>query len=500
MYSAALRRLNGRTDLAEEVAQQVFADLALKAGSISSGTVLGGWLHRHTGFLAANAVRAEARRLQREQEACSMNDHPDAPATLLDQLGPVLDGALDELPAADRDALVLRYLERRDLRSVGARLGLSDDAAQKRVARALEKLRVLLARRGCAVPVLTLGALLTQAASVTAPAALATAFAGTALTAATTATATSAIPLGAKALLPVFLMRKAKIALLTVVAVGVSTPVVIQQRQIKQLTSANEQVGAQLASLRRERDELNAKLERIRGEEAIDRADVNELARLRGNAGRMRAEIDALKTTNALLAANLNKASAAASAKTRSAGTKELVASVPLNRQMRPDGFQNAGFSTPESAFSSVMWALQSGAHANYQWATSGGMRTNFTNLDGVSQSLFESMRAATGIELVKQETFSDGTVGYDFKLDYGQLDLDAARKQAQHLGSYPVEGSMQFRQTNGVWAISRTSYSTARNTVGNVKELSDQQFFDQLIQQVRDGKATIVPVPQKQP
>jgi RNA polymerase sigma factor (sigma-70 family) len=132
------------------VTQTVFTDLARKAASLPPGVVLGGWLHRHTCFTAANAVRTEQRRRARERTAMEMNaindnSGQDAHWT---QLAPVLDDALNCLNDADRDAIVLRYFEHRDLRAIGAALGLSDDTAQKRISRALEKLRAILTRRG----------------------------------------------------------------------------------------------------------------------------------------------------------------------------------------------------------------------------------------------------------------------------------------------------------------------------------------------------------------
>lgn len=71
VYSVALRHV-GDSSLAEEVAQSVFVLLARKAGSLRSGTILGGWLFRTTRFVANRAVRAEKRRRSREQTAASM--------------------------------------------------------------------------------------------------------------------------------------------------------------------------------------------------------------------------------------------------------------------------------------------------------------------------------------------------------------------------------------------------------------------------------------------
>jgi hypothetical protein len=56
-----------------------------------------------------------------------------------------------ELDDTDRDALLLRYFKNHDLRTVGAALGISDDAAQKRVSRAVERLRELFGKRGVSI-------------------------------------------------------------------------------------------------------------------------------------------------------------------------------------------------------------------------------------------------------------------------------------------------------------------------------------------------------------
>src|SRR5437660_5973315 len=66
VFSTALRRVGGNRQLAEDVSQQVFTDLARKARSLPKNLMLGGWLHRHTGFVASNLMRAEIRRQNRE--------------------------------------------------------------------------------------------------------------------------------------------------------------------------------------------------------------------------------------------------------------------------------------------------------------------------------------------------------------------------------------------------------------------------------------------------
>ncbi len=67
---------------------------------------------------------------------------------------------MTRLKQADRDASALRFLQNQDLRQVGAAMGVSEDTAQKRVSRALERLRKLLAGRGITSAATMLGAVL----------------------------------------------------------------------------------------------------------------------------------------------------------------------------------------------------------------------------------------------------------------------------------------------------------------------------------------------------
>src|SRR5262245_59381709 len=157
VYSAALRLVDNDAHLAEDIAQTVFADLARKARTLPADVMLGGWLHRHTCFVASNTLRAERRRVARERQAVEMNTPEDHSAENLAQLAPVLDDAINELGAEDRTAIMLRYFEQHDFRSIGTALGNSEEAARKRVDRALEKLQGLLRRRGVALSVTLLG-------------------------------------------------------------------------------------------------------------------------------------------------------------------------------------------------------------------------------------------------------------------------------------------------------------------------------------------------------
>src|SRR6185295_2427868 len=107
VYSAALRQVNGDAHLAQDVTQEVFTDLARKAGAVAQHRVLAAWLFTSTRFAAAKAVRGERRRHAREAEAQLMQELNRDSAAALDwaRVRPVLDDVLGELAEPDREAI-----------------------------------------------------------------------------------------------------------------------------------------------------------------------------------------------------------------------------------------------------------------------------------------------------------------------------------------------------------------------------------------------------------
>lgn len=164
VYWTALRLTNGDASLAKDVAQTVFTDLARKARFLPKSVRLTGWLYQAARFSAAKAVRTEQRRRARE-EAFVMKESLSEPTREWEQIRPLLDAAMARLNAKDRDAVLLHYFEQKDFRAVGTALGVSDDAAQKRVSRALTKLRTILMRDGISVSASSLSSFLNAAIS-----------------------------------------------------------------------------------------------------------------------------------------------------------------------------------------------------------------------------------------------------------------------------------------------------------------------------------------------
>ncbi len=190
VYSAALRKA-GTAHAAEEITQVVFIILAKKARALRPGTVLAGWLYQTTRLTAINFLRGEIRRARREQEAIMQSlSHESEPEDWSGIL-PLLEDAMGYLSEKDRNAVILRFFEGKPFQEIGATLGSSENAAKKRVAHALEKLRRYFHKRGVASTVAAIAAALSAHSIQAAPSAVATAAAAAGIAQGAAATTTT---------------------------------------------------------------------------------------------------------------------------------------------------------------------------------------------------------------------------------------------------------------------------------------------------------------------
>ncbi|MFN0126708.1 MAG: RNA polymerase sigma factor [Verrucomicrobiales bacterium] len=187
-YGSALRR-TGQPQIAEEVAQNVLAILARKAGSLRGHPSLSAWIFQTTQYEAAKAMRAEHRRQRKhaslaEQAAHeATTTHAGEDAEAWREALPVLDESLDRLPEKDRRLVLERFFEERPYSEIARRTGSTEAACKMRLKRALEKLSGLLRSRGVTLSASALSAGLAGALTSPASAALASAMAPQALAA-----------------------------------------------------------------------------------------------------------------------------------------------------------------------------------------------------------------------------------------------------------------------------------------------------------------------------
>ncbi len=170
VYSTAMRRV-GDAHLANDVVQTVFIELARKPWSVRDAGTLAGWLYRAAGHVASNILRSETRRRRRETEAMGMNAKNDT-HPIWQRLAPFLEESIDTLSTTEQNAVVLRFFEGKSLREVGQALSMTEDAAQKRVSRALDRMRVQLVR-GVTVSCVSMAAALATHSVQAAPVGLA---------------------------------------------------------------------------------------------------------------------------------------------------------------------------------------------------------------------------------------------------------------------------------------------------------------------------------------
>jgi RNA polymerase sigma factor (sigma-70 family) len=342
VYSVALRVVVD-AHLAEDVTQTTFAILAREARHLTGRALLSSWLHRTASNQAAKLVRGEMRRRAREQEVYAMQTVTTESEPDWKRIAAMLDAALNKLAESDRAVILLRYFERKTATEIGDVLKLSEEAAQKRVGRALDRLRGLLAGQGAALSTATLATMMATQGVIAAPLGLSTSVSATALAAGTVA---GGITIST---LKLILMSKLKVSAVgALVVASVATPLVLQHQTVTRLRDENralQEQARQVNVLRGESEILSKQLIDARQSQALNKAELSELLRLRGEVGPLRRDSQAL-------------------AKLRAAQRVEQAAPgqpAPHRDFVPAAAWANVGADQPEAAIQTFFWASKHG-------------------------------------------------------------------------------------------------------------------------------------------
>ncbi|MEI2726075.1 MAG: sigma-70 family RNA polymerase sigma factor [Verrucomicrobiota bacterium] len=411
VYASALRQVTS-PDLAHDIAQSVFTDLARKAqplaGTLTGDASLLGWLFRSTRFLALNQLRDDRRRQVRERQAMENFDPAPETAPEWERVQPVIDEAMADLSDEDREALLLRFFKNRDFRAIGAALGVSDDAAQKRVSRALERLRTQLTSRGVTTTAIALSTVLSTNAVTLAPAGLAVTLSTAALAGTTLTTAATATTIATHTTMNWLNFNSMAAILAAAIAAGTGTHL-MQQRESNRLRSENENLTAQQAQLTSERDAALASANNNSDELNRLRKEKNELLRLRGEIGPLRAQSLELEKLRKV-AAQLDTA--------RTVNSRPVAAALEFPRA----SWAFAGSATPEAACQSSFWALSKGdTNAILNLMTPEEKVVILNNWDSFSMGLSNAPAALNdtkGFSILSKQIVSDDEVVLDVRLD----------------------------------------------------------------------------------
>jgi RNA polymerase sigma factor (sigma-70 family) len=140
----------------EDAFQTTFLVLANKAHSIRAGDTLGGWLHR-VAYRAAVQASVEAKKRRRKEAEVLAMARKDTSRSGLpsdDDLRPILHEEINRLPESQRLPIVLCDLEGLSYNQAADQLRLTVPTLRCRLARARQRLKGRLMRRGFAAPVL----------------------------------------------------------------------------------------------------------------------------------------------------------------------------------------------------------------------------------------------------------------------------------------------------------------------------------------------------------
>jgi RNA polymerase sigma factor (sigma-70 family) len=160
MVLGVCRHILRREQDAEDAFQATFLVLARRAGAIRSAEALPNWLYGIAARLATRMKTAVRRRQTREVALVDPPMSEPEPDAELEDLGLVLHEEIGRLPDKYRIPFVLCYLDGKTNEEAAQQLGFPTGTVFSRLARARERLRLQLKRRGVVLSSAALAAVL----------------------------------------------------------------------------------------------------------------------------------------------------------------------------------------------------------------------------------------------------------------------------------------------------------------------------------------------------
>ncbi len=165
MVYATCKRVLGNAAEAEDAAQECFLELV--NGRVQVGDSIAPWLYTVAVRRALNRAEAVLRRRRREQHY--LETARSTSEIVLDDLLPLVDAAIAELPETLREPLVFHFLQGQSYAEIARRSGVAESTVRHRTKQALEQVRALLKQRGALVSVTALSAALLESMATAAP-------------------------------------------------------------------------------------------------------------------------------------------------------------------------------------------------------------------------------------------------------------------------------------------------------------------------------------------
>jgi hypothetical protein len=319
-------------------------------------------------------------------------------------------------------------------------LGIQEDAAKKRVTRAVDKLRKIFHQRGVTISATAFATLMGSHAVTAAPLGLASSIATTALAAATVTTTSTTLTVLAHQLMAT---TKVKIGLACALTAGLATPLILQQQAQTRLEKENEALLQQVAALQKETAESPGTTTVVSTDgSGLAAEQFSELLRLRGEVSQLRQQ--QREWQNAETARIPRR-------ELSQGGTNEieiLSEHIEDDTTIPRESWAFAGYATPESALQSTMWAMSQGDVATYLASVTpqahNAIAREFIgkSQDEIKEYLIQEIGALTALRPGRKKSESENEV--TFVIQTTEQDTGGVRMRDEAIA--------KFRKVGGEW------------------------------------------------